>query len=775
MISLSDSCILLMVLLMVTKGISQNHIIEEKDTADLPSIFLPASHFSSGEQVWSVAVADMNKDQHPDVIAASKLDGKITVHLNDGQGQFSQQTSCVAQENNRAVCVLDANKDGFPDIGVVSLTGRLSILLNDKKGNLTVAQSLPAGIMAHDLIGIDVDGDQDMDLVSLSVSDRSLRFFSNNGKGHFQLTKTVKTGPSPRVIATGDLDGNGLKELVIGGDAGKLYIHWQRKRGQFQEFTSMRSTAASWGVALGDLDGNGSLDIAAASYHEKQLFIHLNKGDGTFEREQELLSGDHNFDLILVDIDLDGDLDVATCSTVDNALNLHLNDGYGIIGPRQEIRSGNWSAGLVAADVDKDGDQDIVLGSINDESIVLHRNTTSDQTRRMAKMPCLSGVVYNAADSSRIAQAQISIQDAKGRAIETAMTAKDGSFRFCLPPSNSYMIIVRSASFPVYRDSIDLVYTDVEKDIYLSIPTSSWVFGKVVNTFDHRPIPGAQFLLQSATGDTLASMTADSHAAFRHPLPFGRNYQLRAHAIGYDTVSRTFDLSMDHFPRGRKVIFRLTPNKEPLTACLSGIVRDKLSLDSLPGAQIEIRSLETGRFKRLIADRSGLYHICLPFARYELTTTHPGFFFQHTSVEVCKADATSGKKQDIFLKPLEIGASIVLKNIYFDVDRASLRDESMLELDRVLAVLKENPSMVVEIAGHTDSDATEEYNQLLSQNRSQSVVDYLMASGVAADRLHPIGYGENQPVAPNDSPENKQLNRRTEFLVKSFGYTGLEE
>lgn len=770
MISLSESCILLLVLLMGWKGFSQTPANIETDTSDLPTIFLPATLYASGEQVWSVAIADMNLDKHLDVIAASKVDGKISIHVNNGKGEFTKSSHCIAQENNRAICMLDANQDGYPDVGVVSLTGRLSVLINDRSGQLKRSQSLQAGVMAHDVIALDLDKDGDQDLITLAVSDQRLRLFTNDGKGRFSLKETVKTGPSPRVIQTGDLNGDGLDELVIGGDLGKLYIHWQKKAGHFQEYSSMRSTAATWGLALGDLNGDGHLDIAASSYHEKQLYIHLNHGDGTFQREQELLSGDHNFDLVMGDIDLDGDLDIATCSTVDKALNIHLNDGRGMIGERQEIRSGDWNAALAMADLDKDGDLDVVLGSINDESIVVHKNTIADQVLRKAKDPCLSGFIYAASDSTRIGQAQVSVQDAKGRSIETLMTQEDGSFRFCLSPQQSYRLVVRAASYPVYRDSVILGFEDVEKDIYLALPVATWVLGKVIDTYSNQPIPNAHLCLLKESSDTLAILEIDDKGGFKHHLPFGKNYEIRASAPGYEPADKQFDLNMAHVAKGKKIILRLTPIRDPLTACISGTIRDQISKDSLPGAQLEIRSLVSGRFKKIQADEQGNYHTCLPFDQYEITTTHPGYFFQHTSLEVKEADAVEGKKQDIFLKPLKVGASIVLKNIYFDVDRATLRNESIAELEHVLTILNENPSMVVEIAGHTDSDATEAYNQTLSQNRSQSVVDYLMASGIEQERLEPIGYGELRPVVPNDSPENKQLNRRTEFLVKSFEF-----
>ena len=112
--------------------------------------------------------------------------------------------------------------------------------------------------------------------------------------------------------------------------------------------------------------------------------------------------------------------------------------------------------------------------------------------------------------------------------------------------------------------------------------------------------------------------------------------------------------------------------------------------------------------------------------------------------------------------------SIVLENIYYDVAKATLRDESIAELDRLIKIMNDNPTLVVEIAGHTDSDGSDSYNQKLSQDRAQSVVNYLIEHEISEERMQAAGYGEKQPIVPNTTKENKQLNRRTEFKVLDF-------
>ncbi|PCI93722.1 MAG: hypothetical protein COB15_15890 [Flavobacteriales bacterium] len=126
---------------------------------------------------------------------------------------------------------------------------------------------------------------------------------------------------------------------------------------------------------------------------------------------------------------------------------------------------------------------------------------------------------------------------------------------------------------------------------------------------------------------------------------------------------------------------------------------------------------------------------------------------------------------DIELKPMEAGRAFKLKNILYDFDRASLRPESIVELDRLVVILTEHAAIKVEISSHTDSKGTDTYNQRLSQRRAQSVIDYLIKKGITKSRLVASGYGEAKPVAPNelpngdDNPDGRQQNRRTEFKV----------
>jgi OOP family OmpA-OmpF porin len=104
--------------------------------------------------------------------------------------------------------------------------------------------------------------------------------------------------------------------------------------------------------------------------------------------------------------------------------------------------------------------------------------------------------------------------------------------------------------------------------------------------------------------------------------------------------------------------------------------------------------------------------------------------------------------------------------ILFDTDKETIRPVSYLLLGRLAGVAKTCLTYAIEISAHTDTDGTTAYNLDLSERRAQAVLEFLVREGVAGTNLKAVGYGETKPIAPNDTPENKQKNRRVEFTVK---------
>ena len=161
-----------------------------------------------------------------------------------------------------------------------------------------------------------------------------------------------------------------------------------------------------------------------------------------------------------------------------------------------------------------------------------------------------------------------------------------------------------------------------------------------------------------------------------------------------------------------------------------------------------------GNYEREIADMGW----------YVLNASAEGYLNASDSVEVFNEE-TNPVIKDLYLNKIEVGVTVRLKNIYFDFDKTTLKSESFVELNKVVDLLKTNPSVEIEISGHTDSKGSDDYNLNLSQGRSQSVVDYLISQGIESYRLSAQGYGETKPIDSNDTEEGRANNRRVEFTV----------
>ncbi|QJX45990.1 OmpA family protein [Hymenobacter taeanensis] len=164
--------------------------------------------------------------------------------------------------------------------------------------------------------------------------------------------------------------------------------------------------------------------------------------------------------------------------------------------------------------------------------------------------------------------------------------------------------------------------------------------------------------------------------------------------------------------------------------------------------------------------QSGRYLVSLPSGvNYGIVVRQEGYLFHSENFDLPAGATYSEVVKDIALKKLDIGVKVVLNNIFFDFDKATLRAESTSELERLQKLLTETPALRLEISGHTDNVGNAAYNKDLSQRRAKAVVDYLVQKGITKDRLTFAGYGDTQPVAPNTTKGGRQLNRRTEFKV----------
>jgi outer membrane protein OmpA-like peptidoglycan-associated protein/tetratricopeptide (TPR) repeat protein len=204
------------------------------------------------------------------------------------------------------------------------------------------------------------------------------------------------------------------------------------------------------------------------------------------------------------------------------------------------------------------------------------------------------------------------------------------------------------------------------------------------------------------------------------------------------------------------------------TLWVKGKVFDRQTRKGLPSSVV-LTDLSTGRvISDLQTDETGSYLITLPKGKnYAFNVKRKGYLFYSENFSLSQSTADSTYHIDIPLQPIEANAAVVLKNIFFDPNKFDIKAESETELNEVVQLMKDNPTLHIQINGHTDNTGKSADNKTLSGNRAKAVTNYLVAHGIVQGRLLFKGFGDTQPVADNATPEGKAKNRRTELTVVS--------
>ncbi|MBK8884839.1 MAG: OmpA family protein [Bacteroidales bacterium] len=200
---------------------------------------------------------------------------------------------------------------------------------------------------------------------------------------------------------------------------------------------------------------------------------------------------------------------------------------------------------------------------------------------------------------------------------------------------------------------------------------------------------------------------------------------------------------------------------------LKGKVYDKES-GRLLKAKYELINLSTNKVTiRSSTDGNGNFLVCLPSGyNYGINVSKAGYlFYSENFMFEGEHPAIQPYVKKISLSPLKVGETMLLTNVFYEIDSWELKKESMSELNTLADLLIDNKGLLIEIGGYTDATGSKEYNLSLSEKRAMSVVSYLINRGISADRLKSKGYGNTSPIGDNITEEGRRLNRRTEAKI----------
>lgn len=214
--------------------------------------------------------------------------------------------------------------------------------------------------------------------------------------------------------------------------------------------------------------------------------------------------------------------------------------------------------------------------------------------------------------------------------------------------------------------------------------------------------------------------------------------------------------------------FELYPEARPLAVSyIRGVVTDKTNGAPVE-ADVQLFDIGTGELATgAYSDpKTGEFLVCLPAGRsYALNASADGYLFFSENYDVAAGSPKEPYTLNVPLSPLSSGSVIALRNIFFNTASYDLLPASNAELDKLVKLMKANPSLRIELGGHTDNVGADAANLTLSDQRANAVRDFVVTKGIAADRITARGYGETKPVASNDTEEGRAQNRRTEVTV----------
>lgn len=334
----------------------------------------------------------------------------------------------------------------------------------------------------------------------------------------------------------------------------------------------------------------------------------------------------------------------------------------------------------------------------------------------------------------------------------------DGRFSLVLAVGRSYNIEFRKEGYTTYFTSYDLTgetkYQELELNVNLFESATLNLNIYDIDIFE--PLK-ANIIIKEA-GQTEAVMDTasnDETGALEVNLSLGKTYEIEITKEHFKPESLFFDISgLTIYPEFEKDI-ELTPIKKEVNINVADLTNN-----SKVRSRVRIRN----RNRDETIDVEGNETVSLRVGdRYEIeATSDQGYAFNSTELNV-----EEGSSNEIILKlqPLVVGTNLTLKDILFESNSDQLTETSSSELNRVIGLMHDNPTLEVEISAHTDDLGSEAYNRILSGRRAESVVDYLIENEINSVRFVPVGYGEGQPLVPNNDDESRAKNRRVVLKI----------
>lgn len=360
-------------------------------------------------------------------------------------------------------------------------------------------------------------------------------------------------------------------------------------------------------------------------------------------------------------------------------------------------------------------------------------------------------------------RASIRVKDNTTNEIFTTQSnPADGKYSLVLAAGGKYTVTVFNPAYAPEKIELDYTgldtYKEEKRDFFLVNSFSAVIKLKDKDLPAHK-IP-ALLTLTENTGKIIFQDTIRTGEQ-AVPLITGQAYKISVNAKGYAPMEEWVTFGGDRH-RAEKT-FIMEHEKVPMSAEVTDI-----STGDKKRMKVTYKNESTDEV--IVADAGEVVNLRKGDRYSVVTNSDKGYAYSVKSIQAgINSPADGPAHLALPIAPLELGAKLTLNHIYFQTNSSTLSEKSALELNTIVQLLQKNPNITIEISAHSDNVGSDSYNLNLSQKRANSVTDYLVKKGIPARQLEAKGYGKSQPVAPNDTPENKAKNRRVEMLVVKIG------
>jgi outer membrane protein OmpA-like peptidoglycan-associated protein/Tol biopolymer transport system component len=366
-------------------------------------------------------------------------------------------------------------------------------------------------------------------------------------------------------------------------------------------------------------------------------------------------------------------------------------------------------------------------------------------------------------DTKQGIAAKVIVTDAltSEKIIELDNNPSDGRYTVVLPVGRSFNIEFIKDGYSSFATPLDLrdvkkyqeINTDVQlfRAVRLNITINDREIFEPISAEIKIKVKGQNTFFKDVRNNPITGLLSVD-------LPVGQDYEIIASAKHFKSVIDNFDASGLVIYRDFEKYIELIPEKTEVMINVS---------DRSNNSKVKSKILLKNKSRDEIIEVQGNQMVSLRAGdRYEVeVTSDQGYAFNSTTL-----DLTSGSVEpiNIPLLKLEQNALLTLKDIVFESNSAVLTETSFIELQRVIKLMRENPTLKVEIDAYTDDVGSDNYNLILSEKRAKSVVEFMLQNNIVPERFNSKGFGESLVKVPNTSEENRAANRRVELKILSI-------